>query len=679
MAGRRRGIELLGEGADSPRAGRRGQQAAGSPRAGRGEAAAGSVQQEMLEKARVLFQLCDKEEKGFITKRDMQRLENELPLTPEQLEDVFDSLDQDGNGYLTPLEFSMGLGRYIGVEVLPEPEGSDSSVLEDTFVSGGWEEDLSMLEDSEERRFCVMMQQLGATQVFKDQSEVRELWARLHRDRPELLSDFEKLLSKVSTHIQEVHLEKNSMEQALHRRECDHDREVHSLYKEMEHQITIEKDRLLNQDSLRQSDKSLQLQRELGTKEQELEGIVGRQRQLESQLHELSYEQMETRVQNERLRHTNKDLQDQLERSRRELDTAQHHLRQLQEEASREQRQKDRDIVKVSRNMQKEKESLLKQLELLREMNKKLHDERDAHESRKLKPSGKKPLLKKGSVIGKYFMEEKPIKRQLSPPNLASPTPEEVTSEPNRKNSKYVTNQGAEEADGCVEEAGQRQEEEEIKLLARGLPVGTETVDCSSSSLPPERVFKVVLVGNSGVGKSSFIYRFCQGCFLSEIRATVGIDYQVRSLSVDSTPVALQLWDTAGQERFRSITKQYFRKADGILVMYDVTQESSFTAVRNWMISVQEGVEDSAVIFLLGNKTDMAGPERREVTTEEGLRLAEEYQAVFYECSAKAEYNITQPMMHMARLLAEQEDKQCYSALYLSKDYNKKKGCCIKN
>ncbi|MGH0171443.1 UNVERIFIED_CONTAM: hypothetical protein FKN15_061164 [Acipenser sinensis] len=259
---------------------------------------------------------------------------------------------------------------------------------------------------------------------------------------------------------------------------------------------------------------------------------------------------------------------------------------------------------------------------------------------------GKKPLLKKGSVIGKYFMEDKPIKRQLSPPNLASPPPEEVTAEPNRKNSKYATNQRAEEADGCVEEEGQRQED-----------------DCSPSPLPPERVFKVVLVGNSGVGKSSFIHRFCQGCFLSEISATVGIDYQVRSLSVDTTPVALQLWDTAGQERhrlpgeeserghdprrpaavghgrpgevrslsvdttpvalqlwdtagqerFRSITKQYFRKADGILVMYDVTQEYSFTSVRNWMTSVQE------------------------------------YQAVFYESSAKAGYNITQPMMHMAR------------------------------
>uniref|UniRef100_A0A8C6YND2 Uncharacterized protein n=1 Tax=Nothoprocta perdicaria TaxID=30464 RepID=A0A8C6YND2_NOTPE len=104
---------------------------------------------------------------------------------------------------------------------------------------------------------------------------------------------------------------------------------------------------------------------------------------------------------------------------------------------------------------------------------------------------------------------------------------------------------------------------------------------------PEDRIFKVVFVGNSGVGKSSFIHRFCHDRFLTDLNATIGIDYQVKNLMVDNTQVALQLWDTAGQERFRSITKQYFRKADGILVMYDITAECSFTAVRNWMSSVQ--------------------------------------------------------------------------------------------
>ncbi|OXB54384.1 hypothetical protein ASZ78_003167, partial [Callipepla squamata] len=173
------------------------------------------------------------------------------------------------------------------------------------------------------------------------------------------------------------------------------------------------------------------------------------------------------------------------------------------------------------------------------------------------------------------------------------------------------------------------------------------------ASCSPDRIFKVVFVGNSGVGKSSFIHRFCYDRFLADLNATIGIDYQVKSLMVDNTQVALQLWDTAGQERFRSITKQYFRKADGILVMYDITAECSFMAVRNWMSSVQEGIEDGAVVFLLGNKMDTAGRESRSVPRVEGERLAKEYKAVFYECSAMTGYNIMEPMLHMARLVME--------------------------
>ncbi|NXA44417.1 RAB44 protein, partial [Nothocercus julius] len=170
-----------------------------------------------------------------------------------------------------------------------------------------------------------------------------------------------------------------------------------------------------------------------------------------------------------------------------------------------------------------------------------------------------------------------------------------------------------------------------------------------TASCSPDRIFKVVFVGNSGVGKSSFIHRFCYDRFLADLNATIGIDYQVKNMMVDNTQVALQLWDTAGQERFRSITKQYFRKADGILVMYDITAECSFTSVRNWMSSVQEGIEDGAVIFLLGNKTDAVPRGARRVPKVEGERLAKEYKAVFYECSAMTGCNIVEPMLHMAR------------------------------
>ncbi|XP_041052591.1 EF-hand calcium-binding domain-containing protein 4A [Carcharodon carcharias] len=659
---------------------------------------------ETMQKARELFQLCDKEEKGFITKRDMQRLQNELPLTPEQLEAVFDSLDQDNNGYLTPAEFSMGFGQFIGIKILPATERLESSKLEETFESG-WSDDLDIIDDVEEKRFCFMMQQLGASQIFEDQYEVRELWTRLRRDKPELLANFEQFLSKVSTHIQEVQHDKETMEQALKRRECDHDREVRYLYEEMEQQIKKEKEKLLSQDMWKHSDRNHQLQRELKSKEQDLENIILKQKKLEQQLEEFNCEHTETRIQNEKLRRMNEDLQEQLDRTKQDLETTRFNLQFLQDEVQYDHQQKARDVLKVSKNMQKERESLLRQLELLREMNKKLRDERDAYEAKKLISPSKKPLLKRGSVIGNYLVEDKPVKRQLVAADQSLITTEEVTSEPSKKNCKYVSketgtdNAGAEgpcspmstedqrppdEAAGCrvgglpLHTSEEEEEEElgEAPLSPRGQPIGIETAESEAWGSSPDRIFKVVFIGNSGVGKSSFIHRFCYDRFLTEINATIGIDFQVKSLVVDKTRVALQLWDTAGQERFRSITKQYFRKADGVLVVYDVTSETSFTAVRNWMTSVQEGMDEKAAICLLGNKIDALDCVPRQVSKAEGERLAEEYNAVFYECSAKSGYNIMEPLMHVARLLSEQEDKQKEDALRLDDDCNKKKGCC---
>ncbi|XP_029910331.1 ras-related protein Rab-13 [Myripristis murdjan] len=192
----------------------------------------------------------------------------------------------------------------------------------------------------------------------------------------------------------------------------------------------------------------------------------------------------------------------------------------------------------------------------------------------------------------------------------------------------------------------------------------------------PQRVFKVVFLGNSGVGKSSFIQHYCTRHFPSTTSATVGIDYQMKTVTLGCTTIALQLWDTAGQERFRSITQQYYRKADGILTMYDITHSPSFTAVRGWMDSVQEKKCEGAVLMLLGNKLDLADSYRREVTTREGQRLAQQHQAVFYECSAKTGCNMEELMTQLARMLSAQHDQQCEDVLLLTKDTQPGRGCC---
>ncbi|ESO00029.1 hypothetical protein HELRODRAFT_83548 [Helobdella robusta] len=142
--------------------------------------------------------------------------------------------------------------------------------------------------------------------------------------------------------------------------------------------------------------------------------------------------------------------------------------------------------------------------------------------------------------------------------------------------------------------------------------------------MAPERVFKVVFVGDSGVGKSSFIHQFCCNAFKPAFQATIGVDFQVKNMKIDSHIIAIQVWDTAGQERFRSITKQYFRKADGVLVMYDVTNESSYRNIRNWMGSVKDGTEEGTVIMIVGNKMDLVDEGSPQVVSaKDGQRIAE--------------------------------------------------------
>ncbi|XP_026857038.2 EF-hand calcium-binding domain-containing protein 4A isoform X2 [Electrophorus electricus] len=318
------------------------------------------LQQDCMSKAEELFSLCDKEAKGFITKRDMQRLQGELPLTPEQLESVFESLDRERNGFLTPAEFHTGLGELVGMEECDEVRRMDPADV----------------------RFTQLLMKLGADKLFRHQSELFSLWCGLQRDRPDLMSVLEHVLSHAVALVQDYQRERDSLEQTLRRREDDHDKMVRSLYEDLENQIKEEREKQVNV-STRQGDKREQLLQELRTREQELEFTLTKQRELESKIAALGHEQVEACRQNQKLQCTNSELREQLEQSREELDRALQHLRFLQDMLALQHRRKQRDVLKVSSNMQKERESLNRQLELLRDMNKRLRDEKDAHEDQK--------------------------------------------------------------------------------------------------------------------------------------------------------------------------------------------------------------------------------------------------------------------------------------------------------
>ncbi|KAM4748464.1 EF-hand calcium-binding domain-containing protein 4B [Rhinophrynus dorsalis] len=677
----------------------------------------------MLGKAYEFFQICDIEDKGFITRRDMQRLHGELPLSAEELENVFDTLDADGNGFLTLEEFTSGFSQFLFGEKSQTNVSSYGELPEQVEIENSfqekWEDGLQKPEDDENTQFYNLIDSLGANKFLEDENHIKKLWMELRKDEPHLLSSFEEFLFRIFSQLQEANEEKNEMECALKKKIAAYDEEIQNLYEEMEQQIKTEKEQFLLQDTERYQSRSHDLEQKLVSKEHELEQLIQKQKRLEKQCKELNNDKYETKAENEKLRMSNKEMRRELERTTQELLTAQGQLKMLQEEASQLHEEREMEVYRVTESLQRERTALLKQLDLLREMNKHLRDERDSC-LQKRKGSNATALLsqRSGSIIGKYVDGKPSVKSQSS---------EEEDVFYTKRNSVGLIGSltSATESDNTVDKQGKIQQlqriisieedhlpqlldmqqerplndwkevdekeesvtetsevvikeeqipKEEVPTSPRGQPVGKETLPNEEHGFsPPERLFKIVLVGNSSVGKTCFLRRFCEDNFYPGTSATVGIDYSVKTVTVDNCQVALQLWDTAGQERYRSITKQFFRKADGVIVMYDITSKDSFTAVRQWLTSVEEAAGENIPILMLGNKTDIE--KEREVPCGLGEQLAKDSSLIFYECSASSGHNAKESVLHLARILKEQEDKVKEKTVRLL-DLPKKKNCC---
>ncbi|KAJ6767974.1 hypothetical protein OIU74_021779 [Salix koriyanagi] len=151
-----------------------------------------------------------------------------------------------------------------------------------------------------------------------------------------------------------------------------------------------------------------------------------------------------------------------------------------------------------------------------------------------------------------------------------------------------------------------------------------------------------------GVGKSCLLLRFSDGSFTTSFITTIGIDFKIRTIELDGKRIKLQIWDTAGQERFRTITTAYYRGAMGILLVYDVTDESSFNNIRNWIRNIEQHASDNVNKILVGNKADM-DESKRAVPTSKGQALADEYGIKFFETSAKTNLNVEEVFFSIAR------------------------------
>ena len=189
---------------------------------------------------------------------------------------------------------------------------------------------------------------------------------------------------------------------------------------------------------------------------------------------------------------------------------------------------------------------------------------------------------------------------------------------------------------------------------------------------PP--LYKILLLGDSTVGKTCFLLRYTDDTFLDLHMATIGLDYRLKTMILDDHRIVkVQLWDTAGQDKFRAITRNYYKGARGIILIYDVTNIKSFENIKKWINEIKEEISEKVTIVLIGNKIDNEG--ERKISKDQGEKLASEYGVQFFETSAKTGQGINESVFYLVQKIveADPEIKSKGKRLIIK---NKNKRCC---
>lgn len=192
-----------------------------------------------------------------------------------------------------------------------------------------------------------------------------------------------------------------------------------------------------------------------------------------------------------------------------------------------------------------------------------------------------------------------------------------------------------------------------------------------------DHLFKLLIIGESGVGKTCLLLRFTDDSFTANHLTTIGIDFKIKIINFEEKQIKLQIWDTAGQERFRTITKTYYKGAHGIILTYDVTDENSFKNIRNWVKQIEQNAQTNVCKVLVGNKCDR---EDRKITYEEGAKLASEFKMQFFETSAKSNHNVNETFTFLTKdILSTSDPKpkdQSITIVGKNTEKQKKDKCC---
>lgn len=196
----------------------------------------------------------------------------------------------------------------------------------------------------------------------------------------------------------------------------------------------------------------------------------------------------------------------------------------------------------------------------------------------------------------------------------------------------------------------------------------------------PDITLKFLTLGDSMVGKTSIVLRFVDNVFYEQTKSTIGVDFKTKTINFGNKKIKIKVWDTAGQERFRTITKQYYKNAEGIILIYDVTESKTFDQIEDWVMNIMDNKQSDAKVILVGNKIDC---EERVILKEQGAELAKRFDLPYFETSASTGENVNKIFECLAEeilktkyIIEKNEGHIKLSTVDSPEETKKKKKCC---
>ncbi|KAL7641872.1 UNVERIFIED_CONTAM: hypothetical protein RMT77_007746 [Armadillidium vulgare] len=707
-----------------------------------------------------LFRICDRRDKGFIIREELEELCSSLGITKDESDVLFNDLDVDNDGKISFEDFSLGFAEFLSPEDSLQGKisfrerrrtsmWSISSELnkksEEHYEENGdnknsYNENDRLSKESVYQAWTSFTSSLVDSNLLslsqESQSQVRQLCKELQcKSIPvNVANKVECAVSSLVKEMEQLQKENKNLEKLYQREKKTHLKRLKCLEDEIEGQVTLAEERA--KEKLRQ---------ETEEEKRKIEEKMSKEF-TEMQAHLKLYQKVESWLKNEhgaddeRYREVRRKLEESNISNRdleMNLQDASTNIALLRTDLAHSRLQYDEKCKELHREREQmyeymhQYEHLRRQLDLIHDANKRLQDTNDClRENVDAELRFGAPLSRSSSVRSSNIrnlcssQSASPVQREqedtkfgisrllddldsglstlpdkaedtqiTEQENELSPIKDTSKLDPNDVENIYSSLQEARDSNSSspsfrtyihrmpnayplhpfhINKEGM--ENEKIEII-----IGPS--DSLENVRTPDRTYKIVMAGDAAVGKTTFITRIYQGVFVSSPASTLGIDYKVKSMMVDGKHMVLQLWDTAGQEKYRSITKSYFRRADGVLLLYDVTSERSFLNVRQWLQNIEETCESGVPIIICGNKKDLKESHISEgftvVTRPDGEKLAKEHGATFFETSTKTGENVLSSLEELARQMSAHEDLTLQTSALNVMSSKKKHKCCF--